>query len=251
MVPFRNAQESHNHSKEILDVLYGYDSFLDSLEIIADFGCGSGLDAKWWATLKTRDDPPEPRNYTVYAVDKDLTKVDSLCASLSNVFTFEADIENVTLPRTVDFIWCHDAFQYVVNPIQTLAKWNSYMNVNGMLLISIPQATHYSYNRLQAHSYNYCYYNHNIVSLMYMLAVNGFDCRDAYFLKKENDTWLHAAVYKSDIAPMDPTKTSWYNLADLNLLNDSVLDCINKFGYVKQDEILVNWLDKDFHLPKE
>ena len=30
MGPFKNAQESHAHSLETLDVLYGYDSFLDS-----------------------------------------------------------------------------------------------------------------------------------------------------------------------------------------------------------------------------
>ena len=84
-----------------------------------------------------------------------------------------------------------------------------------------------------------------------MLAVNGFDCRDAYFLKEENNPWLHAAVYKSNIAPMDPKKTTWFDLADLNLINDSVIDSLNKFSYVKQEEIITTWLDKNFHFPKE
>ena len=52
MVPFKNAYESHEHSRKTLDLLYGYDSFLDSIESVADFGCGSGLDTHWWATLK-------------------------------------------------------------------------------------------------------------------------------------------------------------------------------------------------------
>jgi hypothetical protein len=84
-----------------------------------------------------------------------------------------------------------------------------------------------------------------------MLAVNGFDCCDAYFYKETNDPWLYVAVYKSDIAPMNPKKTNWYTLAEANLLNDSVVDCLNRFGYVKQEEIVTTWLNKDFHLPKE
>ena len=253
MVQFRNAEASHAHSKEVLEVLHGYDSFLDSLKYVADFGCGAGLDTQWWANLMTRDDPPEPRNYTVYSVDKNLSRIAQSAASLPNVYTFQEDIDNAghIIPRPVDFIWCHDVFQYITNPLASLKLWNEQMNVNGMLMLMFPQATHYAYNRYQAHSYNGSYYNHNIVNLMYMLAVNGFDCRDAYFLKEENDPWLYAAVYKSNIAPMDPKTTSWYDLADAGLLNDSVVDCVNRFGYVKQEEIITAWLDKDFHFPKE
>lgn len=253
MVQFKNAQESHDHSLETLEIIYNYDSFLDSLEFVADFGCGNGFDTNWWATLETRDDPPEPRNYKVYAVDKNLSKFDKDVKNLPNVHTFEDDFDakSPILPVPVDFIWCHNAFQYVTDPINTLKLWNEQMNVNGMLLLIFPQSMHYAYNRFQAHSYNNCYFNHNIVNLMYMLAVNGFDCKDAYFLKETNDPWLYAAVYKSDIPPMDPKNTNWYNLAELNLLNDSVVECLNRYGYVRQEEILTSWLDKDFYFPKE
>ena len=40
---FRNAYESAEHSRQILDLIFGYDSFLDSLSVVADFGCGAGL----------------------------------------------------------------------------------------------------------------------------------------------------------------------------------------------------------------
>lgn len=253
MVPFKNAAESHAHSLQVLDILYGYDSFLDSLKFIADFGSGRGFDTQWWATLMTQDDPPEPRNYTVYSVDKNLSNFDKTVAQLPNVYTFQEDIDNAgrIIPRSVDFIWCHDTFQYITNPLESLGLWNEQMNVNGMLMLIFPQSTYYAYNRYQARSHSGCYYNHNIVNLMYMLAVNGFDCRDAYFLKEENDPWLYAAVYKSNIAPMDPKTTSWYDLADLNLLSDSVVDCLTRFGHVRQEEIITAWLDKDFHYPKE
>jgi len=252
MVQFKTAYESHSHSLETLEILYTYDSFLDSLEFVADFGCGAGLDTLWWATLETRDDPPEPRNYITYGVDKNLQKIDSKTKSLSNVHLFERNFDGAAvLPRPVDFIWSHDTFQYITNPLLTLKCWNEQMNINGMLVLIFPQAQHYAYNRFQANSYNFVYFNHNIVNLMYMLAVNGFDCKDAYFLKEENSPWIHAAVYKSDIPPMDPESTTWYKLAELNLLNDSVVGSLTKYGYVKQEEIITSWLDKDFHFPKE
>ena len=65
MAPFRNAYDSHEHSLEVLNLLYCYDSFLDNLSVIADMGCGAGFDASWWATLETRDEPPEPRNLSL------------------------------------------------------------------------------------------------------------------------------------------------------------------------------------------
>ena len=86
---------------------------------------------------------------------------------------------------------------------------------------------------------------------MYMLAVNGFDCKDAYFYRNANDPWLYAAVYKSDIAPMDPGSTSWYDLADRGLLNDSIVGSLTKHGYVKQEDLLTVWLDKDFYRMRE
>ena len=70
MALFKNPYYSHEHSLEVLNLIHGYDSFLDNIRSVADMGCGAGLDVQWWATLATRDDPPEPRNYKVYAVIK-------------------------------------------------------------------------------------------------------------------------------------------------------------------------------------
>lgn len=249
---FKNAYESHDHSRGILDLIYGYDSFLDSLSVVADFGCGAGLDTEWWATLETRDDPPEPRNYLVYAVDKNTSGVEQHVRELPNVKIVQADFEDeYSIPRKIDLLWSHDAFQYCINPMQTLKRWNDQMNVNGMMILCVPQNVHYAYNRIHTNSYSGVYYNHNIVNLMYMLAVNGFDCRDAYFYKNSNDPWLYVAVYKSDIAPMDPRTTSWHDLAELKLINDSAIDSLTKHNYVKQEDLITVWLDKDFYRIKE
>lgn len=250
---FKNSESSFQHGQSIRDVLYQYDSFLDSLEVIADFGCGEGLDIEWWATLTTRDDPPDPRNYLCYAVDKNVKQIKNHIANLPNVKIVQADLESIDrfISRQIDLIWCHDVFQYITNPIYTLRRWNEMMNVNGMLVMSVPQSVHYEHNRLNNNSRNGWYFNHNIVNLMYMLAVNGFDCRDAYFYKDINDMWLHVAVYKSDVMPMDPQTTTWHDLVDCQLVNESVRGCIDRYGYVRQEEILTTWLDKDYYRIRE
>ena len=93
MEQFKNAYESHDHSRQILDLIYGYDSFLDSLEVVADMGCGAGADTDWWARLETRDDPPEPRNYLCYAVDRQ-PRLESAISALPNVKIFDKNFED-------------------------------------------------------------------------------------------------------------------------------------------------------------
>lgn len=250
MTYFANTSLSHEHSLDILSLLYGYDSFLDGLVTIADMGCGAGLDAQWWATLETRDDPPEPRNYKVYAVDRSLKHVDQDLRRISNISWIEEDFETEgILPQLVDLMWCHDSFQFAINPLQTLAKWNRQMNVNGMLVMAIPQSIDYHYNRLSFRSYSYSYYNYTISNLVYMLAVNGFDCLDAYFYKNAQTNWIYLAVYKN-IGPLNPAETSWFDLADKNLLHPSVINSLNKYGHVRQEDLIYPWLDKDFYRAK-
>jgi hypothetical protein len=50
---------------------------------------------------------------------------------------------------------------------------------------------------------------------------------------------------------MNPQETTWHDLIDLNLVNESVAACINTYGYVKQEEIITTWLDKDHYRIKE
>jgi hypothetical protein len=53
------------------------------------------------------------------------------------------------------------------------------------------------------------------------------------------------AVYKTDIAPMDPMTTTWYDLIDKNLLHPSIVSSVNSNGFLKQEEIVMPWLDKE------
>jgi SAM-dependent methyltransferase len=246
---FKNAHESHAHSLEVLRLLHEYDSFLDSLQIIADMGCGAGFDSKWWAELATRDDPPEPHNYLVYAVDQNIKQIDSGVLATSNVIPIEGNFEERTVPRQVDLIWSHDSFQYALDPLRCLATWKNTLNPNGMLVMSVPQTTYWdhSHSRLVVSNHSHQYYNYNILNLIYMLAISGFDCRDAYFYRKPNTPWLYAAVYASEHPPVGQ-HVSWYELAEKQLINDSIINSVNRYGYARLEDTVVCWLDKDNYL---
>jgi hypothetical protein len=77
-----------------------------------------------------------------------------------------------------------------------------------------------------------------------MLAVAGWDCKSGFFKKESNDPWLHAVVYKSSHEPMNPKTTTWYELVDKRLLPESADACINRHGELRQQELMVPWLDK-------
>lgn len=233
------------HSETVLSEIRNYDAFLDSLHTIADMGCGTGEDIHWWATLETRDDPPKPYNFNCFAVDIDEAKLAQV-PTLPNIHKFNRNFNDYPmLPGSVDLLWAHDSLQYSHNPLETLKIWNKNMTVNGMLVISIPQSNGVEYNRYYSRTYEHCFYNYTPTSLIYMLAVNGFDCRDAYLLKKFQDPWIQIAVYKSNIEPMDPASTTWEDLIEKNLLHPTVVNSIRKHGHIRQEEIVMPWLDRE------
>lgn len=235
------------HSLGILETIRQYESFLESIKHVADMGCGSGEDIEWWATLCNYDDPPTPYNFNCFAVDIDEAKLKQV-PKRKNIhkthMSYEADY---LFPVNIDLMWAHDSLQYSTNPLQTLRRWNEYMTVNGMLLLTVPTHTDVEYDRFFSNSHSGCYFHYHPVNLIYMLAVNGFDCRDAYLLKKFQDPWIQMAVYKTDIAPMDPATTTWYDLAEKNLLHPSIVSSINSNGFLKQNEIVMPWLDKELY----
>jgi SAM-dependent methyltransferase len=235
------------HSLPILETIRQYDTFLESIRHVADLGSGTGEDVHWWATLENYNDPPEPYNFNCFAVDNNADRL-SQVPKLKNIHTIHDIYDRPNLfPVSIDLIWAHNSLTYSLNPLETLRMWNSYMTVNGMLLLSVPQHTGVEHNRFYSRGYNGCYYHFNPISLIYMLAVNGFDCRDAYLIKKFQDPWINVAVYKSDIGPMDPLTTTWYDLIDKKLLHPTIVDSINANGFLKQEEICMPWLDKELY----
>jgi len=58
---------------------------------------------------------------------------------------------------------------------------------------------------------------------------------------------LHAVVFKTDNEPMDPSKTSWYDLMDRELLHPSIVQSLRQFGVVREQDALYSWLDRNFY----
>jgi SAM-dependent methyltransferase len=242
---FRNAEESHAHSLKTLNMLYEYDDFMSSIGTLVDLGCGSGLDLEWWATRTTRDDNPEPLNIDCIGVD--LLPQLSVAKKYSNITYQSTDFETQINPKKdklFDVLWCHDAFQYAINPIATLSQWWHIANDGAMLALVLPQTTSFKSKQNIITQETGVYYHHTVVSLIHMLSVAGWDCAGGFFKKQPDDMWLHAVVYKSQHKPMDPKTTTWYELADRKLLPESAEQCIKRFGELKQQELLVSWLDK-------
>lgn len=233
-------------SKIILNQLRQYDTFLDNLRVIADMGCGTGEDITWFATLETRDDNPIPYNYKCYAVDQDQTKLDQV-PDLENIIKIKRNFEEFCLPVKVDLMFAHDCLQFAVNPLQTLKFWSQQMNINGMLAIAVPCFSGVKDQLYYSRGYQGQYFHYTPVNLLHMLAVNGFDCRDAYLLKQKNDPWVRVAVYKSE-EPMDPVTTSFNDLIDKKLLHPTIVESIVKHGEIRQEEIIMPWLDRENYM---
>lgn len=243
MARFTNEHKSHEHSRGVLDLLYEHDTFMESLSAMADMGSGSGLDTQWWANLTTRDEDPEPLNIHCYAVD--INPRAHTVDEHPMITTITGDFEKRVLNKQVDVIWCHDAFQYATNPINTLKLWNQQLNENGLLYVGVPMHNYRQHGQTFHTSAHYELFSHAPLSMIYMLAVNGFDCCDGYLRKAPNDPWFHAAVFKTDIEPMDPRTTSWHDLAELGLLHHSIVDSLHQHDIPYVEDLLFTWLDKE------
>lgn len=245
---FPNQEASHAHSRKTLDILYEHDDFMLSIENMVDLGCGQGTDLVWWATRTTRDQNPIPLNIHCTGVDQHNSL--SLDKRYSNIVYQQCDFEKTVPTRKnskYDLLWCHDSFQYAVNPINTLSNWWDIASPNAMLALTVPQTTNIKANKHDFYQHSGCYYNHTLVSLIHMLSVSGWDCGSGFFLKPMTEPWLYAVVYRSTQAPMDPAKTSWYDLLETNLLPKTAEDSVKKYGFLRQQDLTLPWLDKNLY----
>lgn len=241
--PFRNGQASHEHSLQTLNILQGHHDFMESVGTLIDMGCGEGRDLEWWATRTTADDNPQPLNIRCTGIDRSETL--SVAQKYKNIQYLNHDFEQEIDfgKRKFDIVWCHDTFQYVIDPFETLRRWKKITSTNGMLVLILPQSTNLEFNSQAYDQRDFCYYNYTLVSLIHMLAVTGWDCAGGFFKKAANDPWLHAIVYNGGHEPLDPRTTTWYQLAEKNLLPKSAADGINRCGYLRQKDLILPWLD--------
>ena len=242
--PFANSQESHRHSLKTLEAFHEFDDFMESIGSVVDMGCGDGLDLEWWATRTTRGDNPQPLNIRCFGID--ITSSLPMVKKYPNISYRPADFED-TIPvgkQKYDVVWCHDSFQYVIDPFKTLKNWRDATSDEGMMVLVLPQTTNLEFNRQVFDQRDRVYWHWTMVNLMHVLAVSGWDCRNGFFLKEPTDPWLHAVVYKSQYEPMDPKTTRWYDLVERDLLPETAVNSINRHGYLRQRDLILPWIDK-------
>jgi ubiquinone/menaquinone biosynthesis C-methylase UbiE len=240
---FARPGDSHQHSLETLNQLFEYDDFMASIRTLVDLGCGTGDDLAWWATRTTRDDNMEPLN--IECVGVDLLENILIAENYKNItyqrINFEDEIQ--APEQGFDVLWCHDAFQYAQNPLKTLSNWWHIASPGGMLSLTIPVTQQIHHRQLSYILPNGCYYHHTMVSLMYMLATAGWDCSAGFFKQMPSDPWLHAVVYKSEHPPLNPREINWHHLVELNLLPKSAANSIYAYSALRQQDLIVPWID--------
>ena len=241
---FSISEQNSRPSLDILNALQEYDEFMESIDTLVDLGCGDGADIEWWATRVTREDVPKPLNIKCTGVDL----IDQLFAPRThkNVSYLGTDFEQLTTAfgnKKFDVLWCHDAFQYCIDPIGTLIRWRDITNDGGMLAITVPTTITTHHRQLAFTQQSGCYYHHTMISLIHMLAITGWDCHGGFFLQKPNDSWIRAIVYKSEQEPLDPKTANWHQLRELNLLPESAAESVNAHNYLRQQDLVLPWLD--------
>jgi len=243
MTGFGSPEASHAHSLAVLETLYQFDDFMQSIQHVADMGCGTGLDLEWWATRTTRDVNPRALNISCQGIDL----VPSLpMANKHNNITYRCQDFEQELPpqkRKFDVIWCHDSFQYVIDPFYTLYLWKTMLSPDGTMILIVPQSTNLEFNRQAYDQIDGVYWNWTVVSLMHVLAVSGWNCANACWRKDPDDPWIHVVLRNSADKLRDPKTTRWYELAEAGVLPQSAADSINRHGYLRQRDLVLTWID--------
>jgi SAM-dependent methyltransferase len=240
-----DPQQSHQHSLTVLNTLYEYDDFMESINTLVDLGCGDGLDLEWWATRTTRDETPEPLNIKCTGID--VRENLPLAHKYTNIVYQRTDYENITYSSKTakfDVLWCHNAFQYCINPVATLNHWWHIANDGAMLILMLPQTTNIAQRQQIFTQGSGCYHHYTLVNLIHMLSVNGWDCGSGFFLKRPDDPWLHAIVYKSTCEPFDPKSTSWHQISEAKLLPECAEKSIYAHDFLRQQDLVLPWIDK-------
>jgi SAM-dependent methyltransferase len=240
---FIHPGDSHAHSLQTLNQLYEYDDFMASIRSMVDLGCGSGEDLIWWATRTTRDDKPEPLYIRCTGID--LQPKTQLGTRYPNITITAGDFEQPITPHPggFDVLWCHDALQYALNPVQTLSSWWHIASPGAMLALAVPISQRIHHRQLAYELPSGCYHHYSMVSLMYMLATAGWDCGAGFFKQTATEPWIQAVVYRSQHPPIDPRQATWHHLVELNLLPKSAAASIYAHSALRQQDLIVPWID--------
>ena len=242
---FTSEQESHNYSLQTLKNLSGHYEFKTSIKNIIDIGCGrEHFDLKFWASLTNDEDdgsPGAPLNISCTGLDKLDIKENP---NYKNIKLIQRDFNKVPdfgLDEKFDVVWCSDAMQYSHSPLNFLKNLNGIMQDNGMLYLRVPSTISVIYNKFQNYTKSGYYSTFTLTQLIYLLALNGFDCNDVFFKKTAYEDIIEVVTYKIS-EPYD-SNLNWGQLAEHNMLTDNMNEIINHKGYLTDQGLITKWID--------
>jgi ubiquinone/menaquinone biosynthesis C-methylase UbiE len=185
---------------------------MESIGRVVDLGCDTeALNMLWFANATTNNDIQESLNIKCVGqsnIEKLLVKHNSISFQKGSPESLDKT------KKKFDVLYCHDTLHFIMNPYQALCNWWHIANKDAMLVIAVQQTTNVEFNTLEFNAQMNHKYHYTIPMLIYMLAVNGWDCNGGFFKKAIGDPWIFAVVYKSDTKPMDPNTTNLYKLLE-------------------------------------
>jgi SAM-dependent methyltransferase len=239
---FVDDQQSHKHSLNTLRVLDEFNDFKASIKNMLDLGSGNGLDLDYWANMTdNRVENPQPLNIKCVGLDTNPKQP----YKNKNITLVKHDFNSSDrLPfseRKFDVIWCHNTLQFAHNPLTLLGAVSRQMAVNSMLYLCVPSTINVVHHKFKNYTFANQYATFTLTQLIYLLALNGFDCADAYFKKPAFEDYIEVIVYKNQ-DPVD-YNLSWYELDALGLLSENMSGIINRIGYLTDNGLVTKWID--------
>lgn len=234
---------SHEHSLLTLNLLDQFDDFKISIKHMADFGCGKGLDLEFWANMHTWDEEGNPgRKLNFNCVGFDLHAEDNV-PSRKNIKYKNHDFNKNDTIWSVPFdvVWCHNVMQTIYSPVEFLGKVNKAMATGSMLYLCVPSTVSMYQNRFQNYTPSQHFNTFTVSQILYLLALNGFDVKD-FYLQKEHFTDIIEVLTYKEREPFD-YKTSWYELADMDILNDNIKELVLRNNILSDQGLITKWLD--------
>ena len=215
---------------------------------ILDIGCGKCYDLSWWVNINDGDlKNPQPLN--IKCVGLDIIKPSNKESMHENIYFVEHDFNSTDrLPfsdRKFDVVWCHDVLQYAHNPLKLLGAINHQMAINSMLYICVPSTVNVLYGKFHNYTFSKYYSTFTMTQLIYLLALNGFDCKNGYFKKNAYEDIIQITTYKNT-EPFDYA-SSWYNLLEKNVFSDNISKIISSKGYLTDNGLVTTWLDGEVY----
>ncbi len=239
-----NNQTRGLHARKFLEEIYQHPDLMLSINSVLDIECNTGVDSEWWATRENYDEKnPKPLEIDVTAISR-VPEINKQVKDIDRVNYVQTPTDFwKVLASTYDVVWCHNVLHKYHNFYDVLQRINGLQDIDGMLCITVPKIHNIFYGEPDYRLYPDCHTDINIVNLIYGLSLAGYDCRDAYFMQEKNSNLINAVVYKNTDTIYDLNEVTPYDLMEMDRLPGSMVNQLNKFGYISNKNLFLSWMD--------